>query len=59
MKESAMLGIMMIFIFRQRESGRADYDGERADWNNTLMYVQGCANPIKYLYLQGHFSKEI
>ena len=21
------------------------------------MYVHGCANPIKYLYLQGHFSK--
>ena len=21
------------------------------------MYVHGCVNPIKYLYLQGHFSK--
>ena len=21
------------------------------------MYVHGCAKPIKYLYLQGHFSK--
>ncbi len=50
---------MMIFILLQGKSGRADSEGERADWNNTLMYVQGCANPIKYLYLQGHFSKEI